>query len=171
MKKVFSIFLVFTNLFLSKSLICLAEPNEKVTSKKVVTVEKKRKKAEEQKKVEEEVDEVENEAENSKNSSISIEISDETIEKIKEMLNSETNENYAKARLTIDAIFSVILGVNLLCSLKERFFTSPEPVIAEKVQSKTWVSSALSVTKSVFFKVVDKVSTALPFLLLLRYFL
>ena len=170
MKKVFSIFLVFTNLFLSKSLTCLAKPDEKVTSKKVVTVEKKKKKAEEKQKVEEEV-EVENEAENPKNNSISIEISDETIEKIKEMLNSETNENYAKARLTIDAIFSVILGVNLLCSLKERFFSSPEPVIAEKVQSKTWFNSALSVTKSVFFKVVDKISTALPFLLLLRYFL
>lgn len=170
MKKVFSIFLVFTNLFLSKGLICLAEPDEKVTSKKVVTLEEKKKKVEEQKKVEEEV-EVENEAESSKQNTISIEISDETIEKIKAMLNSETNETYAKARLTIDAVFSVILGVNLLCSLKERFFSSPEPVIAEKVQSKTWVSSALSVTKSVFFKVVDKVSTALPFLLLLRYFL
>lgn len=162
--------MVFTNLFLSKGLICLAEPDEKVTSKKVVTLEEKKKKVEEQKKVEEEV-EVENEAESSKQNTISIEISDETIEKIKAMLNSETNETYAKARLTIDAVFSVILGVNLLCSLKERFFSSPEPVIAEKVQSKTWVSSALSVTKSVFFKVVDKVSTALPFLLLLRYFL
>lgn len=170
MKKVFSIFLVFTNLFLSKSLTCLAEPDEKVTSKKVVTLEKKKKKAEEKQKVEEDV-ETEEEVEHHKKNTISLEISDETIEKIKEMLNSETNENYAKARLTIDAIFSVILGVNLLCSLKERFFSSPEPVIAEKVQSRTWFNSALSVTKSVFFKVVDKVSTALPFLLLLRYFL
>lgn len=87
------------------------------------------------------------------------------------MLNSETNETYAKARLTINAIFSVILGVNLLCSLKEKFFPSTEPIVAEKVQNKTWFNSALSVTKSIFFKVVDKVSTALPFLLLLRYFL
>ena len=165
MKKVFSIFLIFTNLFLSKSLICLAEPDEKVTSKKVVILEKKKKKAEEKQKVEEDA-ETEDEVEHHKKNTISLEISDETIEKIKEMLNSETNENYAKARLTIDA-----MGVNLLCSLKERFFSSPEPVIAEKVQSKTWVSSALSVTKSVFFKVVDKISTALPFLLLLRYFL
>lgn len=46
MKKVFSIFLVFANLFLSKSFICLANPpNEKVTSKKVVTVEKKEEKS------------------------------------------------------------------------------------------------------------------------------
>ena len=120
-EKVFSIFLVFTNLFLSKSLTCLAKPDEKVTSKKVVTLEKKKKKAEEKQKVEEDA-EAEDEVEHHKKNTISLEISDETIEKIKEMLNSETNENYAKARLTIDAIFSVILGVNLLCSLKERFF-------------------------------------------------
>ena len=109
MKKVFSIFLIFTNLFLSKSLTCLAEPDEKVTSKKVVTLEKKKKKAEEKKKIEEDA-ETEDEVEHHKKNTISLEISDETIEKIKEMLNSETNENYAKARLTIDAIFSVILG-------------------------------------------------------------
>ena len=66
MKKVFSMFLVFANLFLSKSFICLAEPpDEKVTSKKVVTLEKKKKKAEEQKKVEE-YDEIEDEAEDPK---------------------------------------------------------------------------------------------------------
>lgn len=83
MKKVFSIFLVFANLFLSKSLICLAEPDEKVTSEKIVTLEKRKKKEEEKKKVEEEVDEVENEAESSKQNSISIEISDKTIRDVK----------------------------------------------------------------------------------------
>ena len=44
MKKVFSTFLVISNLFLSNSLLSLAEPTEKVTTKKVVTVDSEKKK-------------------------------------------------------------------------------------------------------------------------------
>ena len=49
MKKVFSTFLVISNLFLSNSLLSLAKPTEKVIAEKVVTVESEKKKEEEKK--------------------------------------------------------------------------------------------------------------------------
>lgn len=167
MKKVFSTFLVISNLFLSNSLLSLAEPTEKVTTEKVVTVESEKKKREE-KQVTEKQDKTE---EKQKKNTISLEISDETIEKVKELLNSETNGTYKKARLAMDALLSVLLGVSILCSIKEKFFPVPKPTQIKDVQNKTWVQSALATTKNIFFKAADKISTALPFLVMFMYFL
>lgn len=161
MKKVFSTFLVISNLFLSNSLLSLAEPTEKVTTEKVVTVESEKKKREEKQ------DKTE---EKQKKNTISLEISDETIEKVKELLNSETNGTYKKARLAMDVLLSVLLGVSVLCSIKEKFFPVPKPTPIKDVQNKTWFQSALATTKNIFFKAADKISTALPFLVMFMYF-
>lgn len=162
MKKVFSTFLVISNLFLSNSLLSLAEPTEKVTTEKVVTVESEKKKEEEKQ------DKTE---EKQKKNTISLEISDETIEKVKELLNSETNGTYKKARLAMDVLLSVLLGVSVLCSIKEKFFPVPKPTPIKDVQNKTWLQSALATTKNIFFKAADKISTALPFLVMFMYFI
>lgn len=166
MKKVFSTFLVISNLFLSKSLICLAETDKKVTTEKVVTVDSEKKK-EEDKKENEKQDKTE---EKQKKNTISLEISDETIEKVKELLNSETNGTYKKARLAMDVLLSVLLGVSVLCSIKEKFFPVPKPTPIKDVQNRTWLQSALATTKNIFFKAADKISTALPFLVMFMYF-
>ena len=167
MKKVFSTFLVISNLFLSKSLICLAETDKKVHSEKVVTVDSEKKK-EEEKKENEKQDKTE---EKPKKNTISLEISDETIEKVKELLNSETDGTYKKARLAMDVLLSVLLGVSVLCSIKEKFFPVPKPTPIKDVQNKTWFQSALATTKNIFFKAADKISTALPFLVMFMYFI
>lgn len=165
MKKVFSTFLVISNLFLSNSLLSLAEPTEKVTTEKVVTVESEKKKREEKQ------DKTEENKEKTKKNTISLEISDETIEKVKELLNSETNGTYKKARLAMDVLLSVLLGVSVLCSIKEKFFPVPKSSPIKDVQNKTWLQSALATTKNIFFKAADKISTALPFLVMFMYFL
>lgn len=162
MKKVFSTFLVISNLFLSNSLLSLAEPTEKVTTEKVVTVESEKKKREEKQ------DKTE---EKQKKNTISLEISDETIEKVKELLNSETDGTYKKARLAMDVLLSVLLGVSVLCSIKEKFFPVPKPTPIKDIQNKTWLQSALATTKNILFKAADKISTALPFLVMFMYFL
>lgn len=162
MKKVFSTFLVISNLFLSNSLLSLAEPTEKVTTEKIVTMEsEKKKKEEKQDKTEEK----------QKKNTISLEISDETIEKVKELLNSETDGTYKKARLAMDVLLSVLLGVSVLCSIKEKFFPVPKPTPIKDVKNRTWLQSALATTKNIFFKAADKISTALPFLVMFMYFL
>lgn len=169
MKKVFSTFLVVSNLFLSKSLICLAETDKKVQSEKVVIVESENKKEEDKKETEKQ-NKTEENKEKQKNT-ISLEISDETIEKVKELLNSETDGTYKKARLAMDVLLSVLLGVSVLCSIKEKFFPVPKPTPIKDVQNKTWFQSALATTKNIFFKAADKISTALPFLVMFMYFL
>lgn len=169
MKKVFSTFLVVSNLFLSKSLICLAETDKKVQFEKVVIVESENKKEEDKKETEKQ-NKTEENKEKQKNT-ISLEISDETIEKVKELLNSETDGTYKKARLAMDVLLSVLLGVSVLCSIKEKFFPVPKPTPIKDVQNKTWFQSALATTKNIFFKAADKISTALPFLVMFMYFL
>lgn len=170
MKKVFSTFLVISNLFLSKSLICLAETDKKVQSEKIVIVESENKKEEDKKETEKQ-NKTEENKEKTKKNTISLEISDETIEKVKELLNSETDGTYKKARLAMDVLLSVLLGVSVLCSIKEKFFPVPKPTPIKDVQNKTWLQSALATTKNILFKAADKISTALPFLVMFMYFL
>lgn len=169
MKKSFSVFLVISNLFLSNSLLSLAESTEKVTTEKVVTVDSEKKKEEEKKETEKQ-DKTEENKEKTKKNTISVEISNETIEKVKELLNSETNGTYKNARLAMDILLCVLLGVSVLCSIKEKFFPVPKPIPIKDVQNKTWFQSALATTKNIFFKAADKISTALPFLVMFMYF-
>lgn len=169
MKKSFSVFLVISNLFLSNSLLSLAESTEKVTTEKVVTVDSEKKKEEEKKETEKQ-DKTEENKEKTKKNTISVEISNETIEKVKELLNSETNGTYKNARLAMDVLLCVLLGVSVLCSIKEKFFPVPKPIPIKDVQNKTWFQSALATTKNIFFKAADKISTALPFLVMFMYF-
>lgn len=169
MKKVFSVFLVISNLFLSNSFLSLAKPTKKVTAEKVVIVESEKKKEEEKQEAEKQ-DKTEENKEKAKKNTISLEINYETIEKVKELLNSETNGTYKKARLAMDVLLSVLLGVSVLCSIKEKFFPVPKPTPIKNVQNKTWFQSALATTKNIFFKAADKISTALPFLVMFMYF-
>lgn len=169
MKKVFSVFLVISNLFLSNSFLSLAKPTEKVTAEKVVIVESENKKEEDKKETEKQ-DKTEENKEKPKKNTISLEINYETIEKVKKLLNSETDGTYKKARLAIDVLLIVLLGVSVLCSIKEKFFPVTKPTPIKDVQNKTWFQSVLATTKNIFFKAADKISTALPFLVMFMYF-
>lgn len=181
MKRNLSVFLVLLNIFLSKSLTSLATTNEKDVDKNSATIvseveksdaenieEQKEEKGEKTKVEEKNNDKTVGDTEKKKET-ISIEISAGTIEKIKKMLSSETSEKCTKTRLAIETIFSVLLGVELLCSVKNQCFGTAEPVMAENIQEKSWFRSTFNFTKNAFFKVSDKILNGLPFYLIFKY--
>ena len=214
MKKIFSVLLVLANLALSKSFACLASNEEttnaelpaaivveekkenveaaKVTGEKEKTdtpESKENKNDEKGEKNESNIQNVENDGK-TKKESISLEISAETMEKIKKVLSSEKRCEYPKTKLAIETVLGVLCVVGLLCSIKNECFghacpTKPpvvdkpaRPPLNENTQKKTqentqnesWAHSAFDMTKRFFVTLSDKALNVFPFYLLLRYY-
>lgn len=199
MKKALSILLVFLTLTLSKGFVCFAEPEEKTSTETVATVveekdetskdEEKNETLQEDEKEENVVKNVEN-SEKPKKESIYLEISAETMGKIKKVLSSEKRCEYPKTKLAIETVLGVICVVGLLCSIKNECFghacpTKPpvvdepaQPPLNENTQKKTqentqnesWAHSAFDMTKRFFVTLSDKALNVFPFYLLLRYY-
>lgn len=182
MKKALSILLVFLTLNLSKGFVCFAEPEvETKTETVAIVVEEKdetSKDEEKSEKAENVVKNVEN-SEKPKKESISLEISAETIDKIRQVLNSEMPQKRTKTQLAIETIFSILLGVGLFCSVKNQCFGSAEPIVAgptvaepikDNVQADGWFQWGFGLAKRAVLKVSDKVLNVFPFYLLMRYY-
>lgn len=199
MKRILSILLVLLNLSLPRFFTCFAEgeKDEKVVINTNTVVEEKAdssknaedKKDEKSEKAENVVKNVEN-SEKPKKESISLEISAETMEKIKKVLNSEKRCEYPKTKLAIETVLGVLCVVGLLCSIKNECFghacpTKPpvvdepaQPPLNENTQKKTqeniqnenWARSAFDMTKRFFVTLSDKALNVFPFYLLLRYY-
>lgn len=187
MKKALSILLVMLTLTLPKSFVCYAEPEVETKTETVATVveEKNENSKDEEKseKAENVVKNVEN-SEKPKKESISLEISAETIDKIRQVLNSEMPQKRTKTQLAIETIFSILLGVGLFCSVKNQCFGSAEPIVTgpivtgptvaepikDNVQADGWFQWGFGLAKNAVLKVSDKVLNVFPFYLLLKYF-
>lgn len=181
MKKALSILLVMLTLTLPKSFVCYAEPEVETKTETVATVveEKNENSKDEEKseKAENVVKNVEN-SEKPKKESISLEISAETIDKIRQVLNSEMPQKRTKTQLAIETIFSILLGVGLFCSVKNQCFGAPATTIGEPVITPTienpknagWFEWGFGLAKRGVLKAADKVANVFPFYLLLKYF-
>lgn len=187
MKRILSILLVLLNLFLPRTFTCFAE-GEKDTKVEIATntvVEEKTdaseniedKKEKKREKAENVVKNVEN-TEKPKKESISLEISAETIDKIRQVLNSEVPQKRTKTQLAIETIFSILLGVGLFCSVKNQCFGAPTTTVGEAVITQTnensksagWFDWTFGLAKRGVLKAADKVANVFPFYLLLKYF-
>lgn len=176
MKKALSILLVLLTFNLSKGFVCFTEPEVETKTETVATVveEKDEEKSE---KAENVVKNVEN-SEKPKKESISLEISAETIDKIRQVLNSEMPQKRTKTQLAIETIFSILLGVGLFCSVKNQCFGAPTTTIGEPVITPTienpknagWFEWGFGLAKRGVLKAADKVANVFPFYLLLKYF-
>lgn len=199
MKRILSILLVLLNLSLPRFFTCFAEgeKDEKVVINTNTVVEEKAdssknaedKKDEKSEKAENVVKNVEN-SEKPKKESIYLEISAETMGKIKKVLSSEKRCEYPKTKLAIETVLGVLCVVGLLCSIKNECFghacpTKPpvvdepaQPPLNENTQKKTqentqnenWARSAFDMTKRFFVTLSDKALNVFPFYLLLRYY-
>lgn len=181
MKKALSILLVMLTLTLPKGFVCYAEPEVETKTETVATVveEKDETSKDEEKgeKAENVVKNVEN-SEKPKKESISLEISAETIDKIRQVLNSEIPQKRTKTQLAIETIFSILLGVGLFCSVKNQCFGAPATTIGEPVITPTienpknagWFEWGFGLAKRGVLKAADKVANVFPFYLLLKYF-
>lgn len=193
MKRILSILLVLLNLSLPRFFTCFAggEKDEKAVINTTTVVEEKAdsskneedKKDEKSEKAENVVKNVEN-TEKTKKESISLEISAETIDKIRQVLNSEVPKKRTKTQLAIETIFSILLGVGLFCSVKNQCFGSAEPIVTgpivtgptvaepikDNVQADGWFQWGFGLAKNAVLKVSDKVLNVFPFYLLLKYF-
>lgn len=181
MKKALSILLVMLTLTLSKGFMCFTEPENLSKAETVTTIVKEKtdtsKDEEKGEKAENVVKNVEN-SEKPKKESISLEISAETIDKIRQVLNSEMPQKRTKAQLAIETIFSILLGVGLFCSVKNQCFGAPATTIGEPVITPTienpknagWFEWGFGLAKRGVLKAADKVANVFPFYLLLKYF-
>lgn len=181
MKKALSILLVMLTLTLSKGFVCYAEPEVETKTETVATVvgekDETSKDEEKSEKAENVVKNVEN-SEKPKKESISLEISAETIDKIRQVLNSEVPQKRTKTQLAIETIFSILLGVGLFCSVKNQCFGAPTTTVGEAVITQTnensksagWFDWTFGLAKRGVLKAADKVANVFPFYLLLKYF-
>lgn len=181
MKKALSILLVMLTLTLPKSFVCYAEPEVETKTETVATVVEEKdetsKDEEKSEKAENVVKNVEN-SEKPKKESISLEISAETIDKIRQVLNSEVPQKRTKTQLAIETIFSILLGVGLFCSVKNQCFGAPTTTVGEAVITQTnensksagWFDWTFGLAKRGVLKAADKVANVFPFYLLLKYF-
>lgn len=181
MKKALSILLVMLTLTLSKGFVCFTEPENLSKTETVTTIVKEKtdasKDEEKGEKAENVVKNVEN-SEKPKKESISLEISAETIDKIRQVLNSEIPQKRTKTQLAIETIFSILLGVGLFCSVKNQCFGAPATTIGEPVITPTienpknagWFEWGFGLAKRGVLKAADKVANVFPFYLLLKYF-
>lgn len=181
MKKALSILLVMLTLTLSKGFVCYAEPEVETKTETVATVVEEKdetsKDEEKSEKAENVVKNVEN-SEKPKKESISLEISAETIDKIRQVLNSEVPQKRTKTQLAIETIFSILLGVGLFCSVKNQCFGAPTTTVGEAVITQTnensksagWFDWTFGLAKRGVLKAADKVANVFPFYLLLKYF-
>lgn len=181
MKKALSILLVMLTLTLSKGFMCFTEPENLSKAETVATVVEEK---DETSKDEEKSEKAENVVKNAENSektkkeSIYLEISAETIDKIRQVLNSEVPQRRTKTQLAIEAIFSILLGVGLFCSVKNQCFGAPTTTIGEAVitqtnnesKSASWFEWGFGLAKRGVLKAADKVANVFPFYLLLKYF-
>lgn len=181
MKKALSILLVMLTLTLSKGFVCYAEPEVETKTETVATVVEEKdetsKDEEKSEKAENVVKNVEN-TEKTKKESISLEISAETIDKIRSLLNSESKEKCTKTKLAIETILSILLGVGLFCSVKNQCFGPAEPIVTgptvaepikDNVQADGWFQWGFGLAKNAVLKVSDKVLNVFPFYLLMKY--
>ena len=181
MKKALSILLVMLTLNLSKGFVCFTESEVETKTETVVTVveekEETSKGEEKSEKAENVVKNVEN-SEKPKKESISLEISAETIDRIRQVLNSEVPQKRTKTQLAIETIFSILLGVGLFCSVKNQCFGAPTTTVGEAVITQTnensksegWFDWTFGLAKRGVLKAADKVANVFPFYLLLKYF-
>ena len=180
MKKVLSVLLALLTLTLSKGFVCLADPEKEAKTETVTTVVKEKtdtsKDEEKGEKSENVVKNVEN-SEKPKKESISLEISAETIDKIRQVLNSEVPQKRTKTQLAIETIFSILLGVGLFCSVKNQCFGAPTTTVGEAVITQTndesksagWFEWTFGLAKRGVLKAADKVANIFPFYLLMKY--
>lgn len=187
MKRILSILLVLLNLSLPRFFTCFAggEKDEKAVINTTTVVEEKAdsskneedKKDEKSEKAENVVKNVEN-TEKTKKESISLEISAETIDKIRQVLNSEMPQKRTKTQLAIETILSILLGVGLFCSVKNQCFGPAEPIVTgptvaepikDNVQADGWFQWGFGLAKNAVLKVSDKVLNVFPFYLLMKY--
>ena len=190
MKRILSVLLVLLNLSLPEAFTCFVESEkdskvdiitstgiEEITDTSRNEEDKQDEKSEKDEKAGNIVKNVEN-SEKPKKESISLEISAETIDKIRQVLNSEVPQKRTKTQLAIETIFSILLGVGLFCSVKNQCFGAPTTTVGEAVITQTnensksagWFEWGFGLAKRGVLKAADKVANVFPFYLLLKYF-
>lgn len=181
MKKALSILLVMLTLTLSKNFVCYAEPEVETKTETVATVVEEKDETSKDEEKNEKAGNIFKNVENSekpKKESISLEISAETIDKIRQVLNSEVPQKRTKTQLAIETVFSILLGVGLFCSVKNQCFGAPTTTVGEAVITQTndnsksagWFEWTFGLAKRGVLKAADKVANVFPFYLLLKYF-